>query len=148
MEGRERERALFMLRQLLGRHRAFLLYCLIGGSGVALDCGVFWALTAVGGLHYQAANAIGVSCGICNNFFLNAFLNFRRTDRLWWRFLSFCCVGFIGLAISAGLLWLLVGQWGWEKRLAKATIVFVVTVAQFSLNTCVTFRRRTSDESL
>lgn len=130
-----------MVRRLWARYREFAAYCLIGGSGVALDCVAFAVLARGFGWHYQAANAVGVSCGICNNFFLNAFLNFRRTDRLWLRFLSFYGVGLLGLGISAGMLGLLVGRWGMGALPAKALTVFVVTLAQFSLNKWVTFRK-------
>ncbi|MGN0890887.1 MAG: GtrA family protein [Candidatus Spyradenecus sp.] len=131
-----------MSRALWTRYREFVLYCLIGGSGVALDCAVFAALTYGASWHYQAANAVSVSCGICNNFLWNAFVNFRTTDRLWARFLSFYGVGLLGLGVSAALLWLLVGCLGWHELLSKGVILFVVTALQFTLNKCITFRRR------
>ncbi len=130
-----------MLERLWCRYREFVVYGLIGGSGVTLDCLVFAGLVYGAGWHYQLANAVSVSCGICNNFFLNAFLNFRRTDRLWLRFLSFYCVGLLGLGVSAALLWLFVGVLGWPELLSKLVIIFVVTVLQFTLNKCVTFRK-------
>lgn len=35
-----------MFGRLWARYREFVVYCLIGGSGVTLDCAVFAALTA------------------------------------------------------------------------------------------------------
>ena len=59
------------LRERIGflwtRYREFVVYCLIGGSGVTLDCLVFAGLTIGLGWHYQLANAISVSCGIQAN---------------------------------------------------------------------------------
>ncbi len=138
------------LRERIGflwtRYREFVVYCLIGGSGVTLDCLVFVGLTMGLGWHYQLANAISVSCGICNNFFLNAFFNFKRTDRLWLRFLSFYSVGLLGLGVSAALLWLFVEVLCWNELIAKLVIIFVVTILQFTLNKCVTFRRTKKEE--
>ena len=126
---------------LWAKYREFVVYCVIGVCGVTLDGVVFAALTYGCGWHYQAANAVSVSCGICNNFFLNAFFNFRRTDRLWLRFLSFYGVGLTGLGVSAALLWFFVAWLGWDELIAKVVIIFVVTVLQFTLNKCVTFRK-------
>lgn len=123
------------------KYREFFVYCIIGGTGVTLDCLVFAVLTYGVDLHYQLANAVSVSCGICNNFFLNAFFNFRRTDRFLLRFLSFYGVGLLGLGVSALLLWLFVGILAWHELLSKLIIIFVVTVLQFTLNKCVTFRK-------
>lgn len=38
-----------MFGRLWARYREFVVYCLIGGSGVTLDCAVFAALTAGAG---------------------------------------------------------------------------------------------------
>ncbi len=137
-----------MLLKLWERYREFFLYCLIGGSGVLLDCAVFTLLTCLCDVHYQLANVVSVSCGICNNFLLNAFFNFRRTDRLLMRFLSFYGVGLVGLGVSAGLLWWLVAVLAWNELLAKGLIIFVVTAIQFTLNKFVTFRKGCSHEAL
>lgn len=124
------------------RYREFVIYCLIGGSGVALDCIVFAVLTCGVEWHYQIANVVSVSCGICNNFLWNAFVNFRAADRIWARFLSFYGVGLLGLGVSAALLWLLIGHLGWHELLSKGVILFVVTALQFTLNKYITFRKR------
>lgn len=129
------------LRRMLKTYRAFVVYCFIGVTGVCLDFLIYYLLTQMCDVHYQVANAIGVSCGICNNFFWNAFFNFKQKDRLLLRFCSFYCVGLLGLGISAFLLWLFVGLFVWNELLSKVMIIFVVTVVQFTLNKCVTFRK-------
>ncbi len=130
-----------MIRKLWARSREFVIYCVIGGSGVALDCVVFATLIYGCDWHYQLANALSVSCGICNNFFWNAFFNFKRTNHLILRFLSFYSVGLIGLGISAGLLWLLIEVLAWNTFFAKIAIIFVVTLVQFTLNKLITFHQ-------
>lgn len=129
------------VKKMLKQHRQFVMYCVIGGTGVCLDFIVYYCLTQLCGVYYQWANVIGVSCGICNNFFWNAFFNFKQKDHLFLRFCSFYCVGFLGLGVSAFLLWLLIGVMGWNELIAKVLIIFVVTVIQFTLNKCCTFRK-------
>ena len=128
-------------KSMLQKYRAFVVYCFIGVTGVCLDFLIYYILTQMYDVHYQVANAIGVSCGICNNFFWNAFFNFKQKDRLLLRFCSFYCVGLLGLGISACLLWLFIGLFAWNELFSKGMIIFVVTVVQFTLNKCVTFRK-------
>lgn len=123
------------------KHREFIVYCLIGFSGVCLDFIVYTVLTKHFNIYYQIANAIGVICGICNNFFLNAFFNFRQKDCLFVRFCSFCSVGLLGLGISALLLWFMIDIFDWNKIIAKIVIIFIVTMIQFVLNKYITFRK-------
>ena len=61
------------------------------------------------------------------------------------RFLSFYSVGLLGLGVSAALLWLFVEILRWNELLSKLVIIFVVTVLQFTLNKCVTFRKRAAE---
>lgn len=130
-----------LIKRELKKHREFVVYCFIGGTGVCLDFVVYYILTQLAGVNYQIANAIGVSCGICNNFFWNAFFNFKQKDRLFLRFCSFYCVGLLGLGVSAFLLWLMVGLLAWNELIAKLLIIFIVTIIQFTLNKFVTFRK-------
>ena len=116
-------------------------YCVIGVSGATLDAVLFYMLTRIG-IHYQIANLISVSCGIVNNFFLNAFFNFKTKNRLFFRFCSFYLIGMLGCGISALLLWLFIGKWGLPTFASKLAIIFIVTALQFTLNKMFTFARR------
>ena len=116
-------------------------YCVIGVSGATLDALLFYLLTHIG-IHYQTANLISVSCGIVNNFFLNAFFNFKTKNRLLFRFCSFYLIGMLGCGISALLLWLFIEKWGLPTFASKLAIIFIVTAVQFTLNKMFTFARR------
>ena len=129
------------LKTFLASQRELIFYCIIGCSGVAIDYVTFAVLTHCSSLHYQAANAISVSLGICNNFMWNAHLNFKVKDNLLLRFCSFYCVGLVGLGISAALLYLFVEVMKGNVLVSKLAIIFIVTVVQFLLNKFVTFRR-------
>lgn len=131
-----------LIKKILVSQRELILYCVIGCSGVAIDYAVFAALTQWTPLHYQFANAISVSMGICNNFFWNAHLNFKVKDRMLLRFASFYCVGMIGLGISAALLYLFIEVCQINVMVSKLAIIFIVTVVQFVLNKFVTFKKK------
>ena len=63
------------------KNKRFIVYCLIGFTGVSLDFFIFYLLNNQLGIYYQYANVISVSLGIANNFVLNAFFNFKMLDK-------------------------------------------------------------------
>ncbi|MGO8765721.1 MAG: GtrA family protein [Limisphaerales bacterium] len=125
----------------LKARRQFVVYCLIGASGVALDFSIYSLLVAKFPSHYQWANAAGYSSGTILSFFLNAHFNFKTRDWLLARFLSFCLVGFLGWAASAEVLSLTIGLWHWNKYLAKLLTLAVVVALQYNLNRLISFKR-------
>jgi putative flippase GtrA len=103
------------------------------------------------------ANPISMSVGIINNFFLNAFFNFRETDRLLSRFLSFYAVGIVGILVGNFILWFFNGVIGnsvssllayiWQPlsnyrlELVKGGSIIVIGVMQYFLNKYISFRK-------
>ncbi len=129
------------MKNLLRQNRQFLLYCVIGFSGVGLDFGIYSLLVKTGTLDYQAANATGYASGTLLSFFLNARFNFRVTDKIALRLLSFFGVALLGYFASAATLQLLIGHFGFDKYLSKAATLFVVVGLQFNLNRLISFRK-------
>lgn len=129
------------MKDFLLQKRQFLLYCLIGFSGVGLDFCIYSLLIKTRLLDYQAANAVGYASGTLLSFVLNARFNFRVSDRISLRMLSFFGVAFLGWLASAATLGVLIGHLGWNKYLAKAATLFVVVVLQYNLNRLVSFRK-------
>lgn len=129
------------MKAILRSSRQLIFYGMIGCMGASLDFIIFWVLTNRGGLHYQISNFIGVLFGITNNFVLNAFFNFKTTDRLLVRFVSFLGIGLTGWGMSAGLLRVFIGRMGMENAYAKLLTIFFVTAVQFVLNKFITFRK-------
>lgn len=128
------------LGRLWKRYRTLVVYCSIGLTGALIDMTLFVLLTRKLGLYYQLANAISVTAGITNNFFWNARINFRTTDRILVRFISFYMIGLTGLALSAFLLFVLVGLLYLPPIPSKvATFVFIALI-QFFLNKRISFR--------
>ncbi|MBI4049945.1 MAG: GtrA family protein [Candidatus Doudnabacteria bacterium] len=132
-------------RGLYEKYRLFIWYSAIGASGVTLDFLAFYILNSRLHVHYQFANLASVSLGITNNFLLNAFLNFRITDRLLIRFFKFYAVGFVGLGLSALLLYLLIDRLHIVPLLAKAVTIIFVVIVQFTLNKRYSFKATASE---
>ena len=131
-----------MIRKLYNKYRELIKYCIIGCSGALLDFIVYTILLKAFGMNYLLANALSVTAGITNNFFLNAYLNFKVTDKLFKRFISFYLVGMLGLLISEILLYLLVDIMSMNSIIAKIITIFVITIVQFILNKTITFKKK------
>ena len=122
------------LPELWARYRQFVLYQLIGASGVVLDLVIFLVLYNAVGMDAQLATVISTSVGIVNNFLLNSFLNFRRRDGMLRRFARFYSVGLLGIGLVA-LLLLVFHDWiGVDANIVKIASMPVVAVFQFFLN--------------
>ena len=131
-----------MIRKLYNKYRELIKYCIIGCSGALLDFIVYTILIKAFGMNYLLANALSVTAGITNNFFLNAYLNFKVTDKLFKRFISFYLVGMLGLLVSEILLYLLVDIMSMNSIIAKIITIFVITIVQFILNKTITFKKK------
>jgi putative flippase GtrA len=129
------------VKEIFSRNRQFVLYCVIGTSGVTLDFLVYSLLLKTAALNYQAANAVGYTSGTLLSFFLNTHFNFKTRDRLGLRLLSFCTVALLGWAASAGTLYVLVARLGLDKYLAKLATLAVVVALQYNLNRLISFRK-------
>ena len=129
------------MKNLLLQKKQFLLYCVIGAGGVTLDFVVYSSLVKLRLLDYQAANAIGYSCGTLLSFVLNAKFNFRVADKIPLRMAGFFGVAFVGWLVSAGLLHLFIGKFGLDKYLAKCGTLVAVVLLQYNLNRLFSFRK-------
>jgi len=127
-----------MIKRLFQKYRNLILYGLIGGTCAMLDFIVYSGLCNI--IPFLVANVISTHCGIFCSFFLNRKYNFKVEDNMLRRFFSFYAVGLLGLAISEGLLSLLVNGFSIEKLVAKAITIFVVALLQFILNKFITFK--------
>jgi len=129
------------MKQLLLQKKRFLLYCAIGSAGCGLDFCLYSQLVHAGVAGYQAANAIGYASGTLLSFVLNAWFNFRVTDRIAARLVRFFGVAGLGWLVSAGLLRGLIGGWHWNQYAAKLAVLGVVVLLQYNLNRRVSFHQ-------
>jgi phosphoglycolate phosphatase-like HAD superfamily hydrolase/putative flippase GtrA len=129
------------LRSLVSKHWNFLFYSLIGVSGASLDYILFVVLHSLGGMDKYFANALSVTAGISNNFVLNAFLNFKQSDRLLQRFAYFYATGIAGLVLSNGILFLGVDKLEFNAPAVKFFSIFFVVLLQYNLNKKLAFKK-------
>jgi putative flippase GtrA len=129
------------VKDLLLQKKQFLLYCVIGLSGTLLDFGVYSQLIRAKLLGYQAANAVSYASGTTLSFILNARFNFRVADKMALRLVCFFGVATLGWAVSAGLLHVFIGVYGWNEYLSKAATLVVVVMLQYNLNRLLSFRK-------
>ncbi len=122
------------------RHRQLFFYGIIGGGCAFIDFCVYTVLCRLG-ISYLTANLIGVHCGIICSFLLNRHYNFKVKDKVKLRFLSFYVVGLTGLAISSGMLYLLIDHYHFCEIYAKIPTIIVVAFFQFVLNKFITFKK-------
>ena len=129
------------MKNFLFQNRQFCLYCVIGMSGTLLDFSIYSLLLKARLLDYQAANTISYASGTMLSFILNARFNFRVTDRIPQRLACFFGVALLGWTISAGLLHVLIGDWRFNRYLAKVLTLVVVMLVQYNLNRWFSFRK-------
>lgn len=120
--------------KLWHKYRSFIIYCMIGATGAILDSATFFALTHY--LHFETfiANPISATVGITNNFFLNAFFNFKTTDKLHHRYVKFFAVGVIGIIVGTAYIYLLHDIFGLNLVAVKLSSIVIVAILQYGLN--------------
>lgn len=129
------------MKNRLLQHKQFLLYCVIGGCGTALTCLSYAGLVKFAGLQYELANAIGYSAGTGLSFLLNYHYNFQVMDRPLRRCAAFFMVALVGLAVSDGLLRVLVGHFQLNIYSTYLIVILAVVLLQYNLNRLFSFRK-------
>ncbi|MCX8128553.1 MAG: GtrA family protein [Clostridia bacterium] len=121
--------------------REMFLYGIIGSVSAGMDSLVFIGLRYLNvGLYIS--NFIGINLGITLSFTLNTSFNFKKTDKLAKRAISFYTVGYSGLLLSMGIMFIGTDWLHINENVVKLASVFVVAAFQFILNKFITFRKR------
>lgn len=123
----------------LFKFRQAALYVFIGLSAVVVDYGAFFVLHNKFHWNAIAATAISVFMATVYAFFLNAYFNFRKTDRLFMRFLSYFAVSGTGLLISMLILFFFSHRSGFDPNIVKAVSIPFIVGLQYVLNVFVSF---------
>ncbi len=153
-----------MNRSILGQvknfvvsKRSFFLYITIGFTGLTLDLISFILMVRFLHVSEYVANPISMSVGIINNFFLNAYFNFKQTDKLLARLASFYLVGLTGIVVGNVFLWLFNDVLGhslfeilsffspilakYQLELVKAASIVFIAIMQYFLNKRFSFKK-------
>ena len=128
---------------LARKHETMLKYGVIGASAVAVDVGLFVILHELFDVAAWAAHSASVGLAVVWSFLLNAFFNFRTTDRLLVRFVSFATVAFVGYLIGLAIIGAGMGWFDLGGTVAKLISMPVVFGTQYLLNSRISFRSST-----
>ena len=117
-----------------------LAYLFIGGIAATIDLGIFIFMYERVGLTAVISHSISVPISAIFSFLCNAFFNFRKTDLLLFRSISFLTVIGLGYLLGIAII-IFVGDilqlGGTIGKLVSLPFVFLF---QFYLNSKVSFR--------
>lgn len=128
------------LMALLRAHETLVKYFVIGSVASAIDVVLFLVLYNVAGTSALFAHSISVPTSVLFSFFVNTRHNFKTTDYVALRLISFivvCAIGYVtGYAIIHGAQ-----VAGLDANIGKILSLPVVFVLQYLLNSRITFRK-------
>ncbi len=134
-----------------GRLLQFIKFCIVGGTGVALDMTVLYLLADPRSLGWDLSlsKICAAGAAMTNNFIWNEVWTFRQSTgasggrgpvfRRFLLFNVFCALG-IGLAVL--LLHLFHGRLGWNLYLSNLLSISLVTFWNFGMNARFNWRSR------
>ncbi len=129
------------LRALYERHQTLVKYFLIGCTASAIDVILFLLIFNVLGQTPLVAHSVSVPAAVLFSFVVNARHNFRTTDHVWLRLLSFALVCLVGYACGYAVIEAAMAV-GFGANVGKVLSLPVVFIVQYILNSRITFRRR------
>lgn len=122
---------------------------LVGLSGVAVNTTVLWALAREAHLAVPLASVLATETAILSNFMLNdrwTFGDAARRHRFLARLARFNGVSLGGMAITAGLLMLLISYAGLHLLLANVLAIGGAMTWNYVVNSRWTWRQPTTDD--
>jgi dolichol-phosphate mannosyltransferase len=121
-------------------------YFLIGVTASAIDVGLFMVLFNLAHATPLMAHSISVPTSVLFSFTVNSRHNFRTTDHLVLRLISFAVVATIGYAVGYGVIELC-RSIGLGANVGKILSLPAVFVLQYVLNSRVTFYKTSAPDS-
>ncbi len=118
----------------------FLTYLFIGGFAASIDVGIFIFLHELIEIKSLISHSISVPISAIFSFSANAYFNFKKSDLLFYRFISFSIVIGTGYLLGILIIFLIDNVLQLGGTIGKlVSLPFVVTL-QFYLNSKITFR--------
>jgi dolichol-phosphate mannosyltransferase len=121
--------------------RRYAQFCVVGGSGVAVDMGLIWLLADPRALGWNLtlSKVLAAEVAIVNNFLWNDVWTFRGCAAGGWgprrnRFVKFNLICSVGIVWSVLLLNLQVYGWHWNVYFSNFMAIVLVSVWNFWLN--------------
>lgn len=138
------DNALLLGRLAARTHHRPLKFGVVGGTGVAVDMGLFYLMLQFTSLYYLFAGLIATETAIIWNFMLNDLWTFmdRGEDHARaraGRFAKFQLVSISGLAIKLGFLYAFVTLTGMQPLAANLLAIVLVFVWNYAVNAAWTW---------
>ena len=118
----------------------FVTYLFIGGFAASIDVGIFIFLHELIEIKSLISHSISVPISAIFSFSANAYLNFKKSDLLFYRFVSFSAVVGIGYLLGILIIFIIDNVLQLGGTLGKLVSLPFVVILQFSLNSKITFR--------
>jgi putative flippase GtrA len=132
--------SLNVLIQGVRRHEQILKYLLIGGAASAIDVVLFMILFNFAGFTEWQAHSVSVPTSVLFSFVVNARHNFKTSDYMLLRLVSFSLVCLLGFFAGYGVIEA-ARSLGIDSNIGKIASLPVVFVLQYLLNSRITFRK-------
>ncbi len=121
----------------------FIKYCLVGGTGVLVNEGIYWMLTRWGNMVDVAAVIISIEISIITNFFLNDFWTFRdrrEEGTIINRAFKFNSICGAAAVMNFGIFFFLTRVFHMFDMLALLIAIGIAMVFNFVFNKLLTWR--------
>jgi dolichol-phosphate mannosyltransferase len=125
----------------------FVLFCLVGASGVVVNLAVLRVLLVLAGAGFVGAQSLATATAMVWNYFLNNSLTYREYRLVGWKalrglvsFMAVCGLGAVINVLVASDLYNLTGMW----LLAGASGAIVGALLNYALTSMFTWGRRFS----
>ncbi len=115
------------------------LYLIRSTLWTVVDCCLFLILTWLG-LPIIPSNIISDTCGMITSFSLNVRKNFKNSDHIKIRFLSYVTISIIWMALSTSMVYLFIKWFGIPKWRSKLMQLTIMAIPLYIANRSLTFR--------
>ena len=121
-------------------NKFFTKYLLIGSVASFIDVILFWLFYNILQQDIFLSNAISVSLSALFSFASNSLYNFKKSDKVFLRLISFILVIIFGYFSGIYLILLLVNFFEITAVIAKLLSLPIVFLIQYFLNSSISFR--------
>lgn len=119
--------------------KEFIKFGIVGVSNTLITFVVYNILLKIG-INYLVANIIGYICGMINGFIWSKNWVFRVNKESKMYFIKFALVNLLSLAVSTGLLMVLVKQLSLNSTITQLITTCITVVINYLLNKIYTFK--------
>ncbi len=139
-----------MINWLLKMYRKYgelIRYVIVGGITTGVNLGMYMLLTSTfldpdNGWELQAANVISWLAAVTVAYILNRNVVFRSKNNVVWEMAQFYAARLATLGLEVGMTWFFVTVLGWNDRLVKLMVQFVLVISNYLFSKLVIFRER------